>query len=105
MVTDLIVSLRVFEQVIRYRTLGDFLRVRPKYIWLAEAAGEVLESGRERFQAAQSESLWFGLSEEGRRMVAAAVAIVVPLGIAGEEVVFPLRGLVEAWERGRRFDR
>ena len=92
------VSPWVFQQALHYHTLDDFLQRRPKHAWLKNAVLETVGAASERFRTPQTESLWFGLSEEGQRLMGAALTIILKLRIQRADIVLPLGVLLDAWQ-------
>lgn len=84
-----------------YPTLEAFLEARPDFRWVLDYVGQIHIEADQRFQTGGTARLWTTLTPEGRRMIAAAIAIARRLEIDPRELAEGLRVFVERLNRGR----
>lgn len=82
-----------------FDSLESFLIAQPQMAWVRNQLGIVLDEAPRRFTTNATEPFWFGLTDEGRRLIAAAIAIVERLRLPPTEMVEALRILIETWHR------
>jgi hypothetical protein len=84
-----------------YRSVDDFLAARPDMIWVRDQIRGVLGEAPRRFTTNATEPFWFGLTEEGRALLAAAIVIILKYEIREDELMELLRVLMKDWRSDR----
>lgn len=92
-----LVSNAMLKDGSRYERLEQFLEERPNYSWVSAQLNETLEKAPSQFTTNATKPFWFGLSQEGKRFIAAAIIIVESLNLSEDELVEALRILMHAW--------
>jgi hypothetical protein len=70
-------------------------------IWIRDRIKKVLAEARRKFTTDATEPFWFGLTEEGRALMAAAIVIIVEHEIPEDELMELLRVLMADWRGGQ----
>ena len=89
----------MIEQGSRYRSVNEFLQLRPSYGQLMAGWQCVFEIAWDRLRNEQSCEFWDCLSDDGKKLVAAAIHIVNRLNIPDNQLVEMLRCLIRVWRK------
>ncbi len=96
-VLTVLISSAILKDGSRYKTLEQFLEDRPNYSWILNQIDEVLVLARKRFTTDITEPFWFGLSEQGQKLIAAAIIIAERFELSEYDLVETLRILLHDW--------
>lgn len=99
-----LISSAIVQEGARYSSVEVFLEQRPAYRALVSSAEleRVVNVAPRIFTTNETEPFWFGLSIEGKRLVAAAIILVQNLEIPEHTLVEALRILIHVWRSRHR---
>ncbi len=87
----------LIDQGSRFGSVDVFLELRPSYVNLMAGWESVYEVASDRFTDPRTCEFWHGLSEDGRKLLAAAIHIVNRLDIPVNQLIKTLRELILMW--------
>ena len=99
-----LISPALVQEGADYPSLEVFIQRRPAYmrIRLTERLAYVLDLAPQQFSSMETEEIWYGLSDEGKRLVGAAIALVQILKISEDNLIEALRILIHTWRSSKQ---
>ena len=99
-----LISPALVQEGANYPSVEVFIQRRPAYIQirLMERLAYVLELAPQRFSSMETEKFWFGLSDQGKRLVGAAIVLVQSLEISEDSLLEALRVLIHTWRSSKQ---
>ena len=97
-----LISSAIVQEGARYRSVEVFLEQRPAYREVVRNVEGVVRSASRTFTTNETEPFWFGLSREGKCLVATAIILVQNLRIPEHTLVETLRILMRVWRSRQR---